>query len=417
MKTISILLILITIYTSCKKENAPAQNSYPDKIVLNNLQTSQDSVVLSWSVLSNPDFYSYSVIRKESSSDQGVAISNYNYDSLNTKFVDKDVPYTPYLSYQVIGYLWNGQPIKSNEMSYSRPEIKLIDIDPFDVQFDDQNRLLYFFEKGGKISIYNLQNNQIVKSINTGATIGYCDFGVHNGTKELYVPRNDGWVFIYNAQTLDVIDQVNVGLATSCVVFNNSILYVSSSAWTYRPLKVYSRATKNLIAENGDFDLTRFKRIPNSNTELIEITINIGPTDQDYYSFGANGNFILHRDDIYHGDYPLDASIFELFPSGNKYITSSSGAIYNKNMTFEAVLPRGNLQFTSFCFDGLQSIFCGTTSKTVEVYSQANYFHLRSIPTKGYPYRIFKDGGNGFICVSNSSLYNSSKKIFLETIQ
>jgi len=419
MRTIPVFLILVILFAACKKENPATQNSFPNKIVLNNLQTSLDSVVLTWSVLDDPNFNSYSVIRKENPLDPGVSISYGISGSHDTRFVDKHIPYTPYLAYQIIGQLRNGQSISSNEVSYLRPEIKVVDINPFDVQFDNQNRQLYFFEKNGIISIYNLQNNQLVKSLNTGSTIGYCDFGIYNGIKELYVPRNDGWLFVYNAQTLEIIDQINVGLASSCVVFSNNMLYISSAAWTNRPIKVYNRTTKSLIAENGDFELTRFKKIPNSNTELIEITINIGPTDQDYYSFGENGNFILHQNDSYHGDYPLDASIFEFFPSGNKYITSSSGAIYNRNMAFEATLPRGNLEFTSFCFDGQQSIFCGTTSKTVEVYSETNYTHLRSIPTKAYPYRLFKDGNNGFICLSSTTISNYSvpTKIIIETIQ
>jgi hypothetical protein len=418
MRTIPIFLILVILFTACKKENPATQSSFPDKIVLNNLQTSLDSVVLIWSALEHPDFYAYTVIRKESPSDPGVNISNWISGSHETRFVDKYVSYTPYLVYQVVGQLRNGQSIMSNEVSYLRPEIKVIDIKPFDVQFDNQNRKLYFFEKNGIISIYNVQDKQLVKSLNTGSAIGYCDFGTYNGIKELYVPRNDGWIFVYNAQTLEKIDQISVGLASSCIVFSNNMLYVSSAAWTNRPLKVYNRATKSLIAESGDFELTRFKKIPNSNTELIEISINIAPTDQDYYSFGANGNFILHRDDRYHGDYPLNAGIFEFFPSGNKYITSSSGAIYNKDMAFDATLPRGNLEFTSFCFDG-QSIFCGTTSKTIEVYSETSYTHLRSIRTKAYPYRLFKDGNNGFICLSSTTFsnYSNPTKITIETIQ
>jgi len=425
MRNILIFFISITVLIGCKKDDistpSPNPANYTDKIILNDLQATPDSVVITWSILNNPGFINYTITRKDDPAGLGTIIATV-YDSLKVKYVDKAIPYTPYLEYQIIGNLRTGQRIESNIVKYQRSDIKLLKVSPFDIQFDDQNRQLYFFEKTGTISIYSLETNAITSTINTGATIGFCDFGMYNGVKELYVPRNDGWVFVYNAQTLQLIDQINVGLASSCVVNNNNILYVSTSAWTNRPLKVYNRITKSKISESGDFELTRFKKIPNSNTELLEITINIGPVDQDFYRFDANGNILQHLDDIYHGDYPLDYKIFEFFPSGNKYITSSSGAIYSKNMVFEATLPRGSLEFTSFYFDGpQQQIYCGTKSKTIEVYSELNYTHIRSITTKAYPYRIFKDGNNGLVCLSSSTksdyYSDAPKDIIVEKIQ
>jgi len=413
--------ISIMVLIGCKKDKISTPDNFTDKIILNDLQASRDSVVLTWSMLNNPDFVSYVVVRKDDPTAFGTTIATI-YDAPNTKFVDKPIPYTGYLQYQVIGTLRTGERFESNIVKYLRPEIKILKVTPFDIQHDDQNRQIYFFEKTGTISIYSLQTNDIIKTINTGATIGYCDFGTYNGVKELYVPRNDGWVFIYNAQTLQLIDQINVGLASSCVVNNNNILYVSTAAWTNRPLKVYSRITKNKISENGDFELTRFKKIPNSNTELLEITINIGPVDQDYYTFDANGNFLQHLDDRYHGDYPLDHKIFEFFPTGNKYITSSSGAIYNKNMGFEATLPRGSLEFTCFYFDAAQhQIYCGTKSRTIEVYSELNYTRIRTIPVNINCYRIFKDGNNGLVSMGSNSQWDyysdGPKEIIVEKIQ
>lgn len=415
------LFIATMVLIGCKKDNISTPPTYLDKIVLNNLQATSDSVVITWSILTNPDFVNYVIIRKDAPGASGTVIATM-YEPQNAKFVDKTVPYTAYLQYQVIGTLRTGERIESNIEKYQRSEIKTFKVSPFDIQFDDQNRQIYLFEKTGNISIYSLQTNDITKTISTGATIGYCDFGMYNGVKELYVPRNDGWIFIYNAQTLQLIDQINVGLNSSCVVNNNNILYVSTAAWTNRPLKVFSRISKSKISENGDFELTRFKKVPNSNTELLEITINIGPVDQDYYSFDANGNFIQHTNDYYHGDYPLDHKIFEFFPSGNKYITSSSGAIYSKNMTFEATLPRGSLEFTCFYFDAAQhQIYCGTKSKTIEVYSELNYTRVRSIPTKTNPYRIFKDGNNGLVSVSSVGQLDyysdAPKEIIFEKIQ
>ncbi|GGF03189.1 hypothetical protein GCM10011383_12670 [Hymenobacter cavernae] len=369
-----------------------------------------DSIKLQWTKLENANFMSYSVLRKTPSDSYQIPIAQ-NYRADQVSFVDNTVPYSATVEYQVIARISSNQPnqpnqagqtISSNIISYQRKDIKTLAIAPYDVQFRPQDRLLYFFEKSGTISKYDVKSEQIVKSVNTAATIGYCDFGTYNGVEELYVPRNDGWIFIYDAATLAKVDQLNVGLSSSCVVAYNGLLFISTSAWTNRPLKVYNRATKQLISETGDFDQTRFKRFPNSATELLEITLNIGPTDQDYYSFNANGTSSYHVNDRYHGDYPLDANIFEFFPQGNKYITASAGAIYRKDMTYEASLPRGNKEFTTFCFDeSAQLIYAGTRTKSLEVYTIASYNYMRSIATKAYPFKLFKDTNGGFLCVSS----------------
>lgn len=425
MKLILFALLSLTLIISCNKSKndieAPViPKSFKDKIVLNNPQTTSDSVVLTWTELDTTAFRQYIVWRREDPTDVGAQVGAI-YDKSITKFKDINIPYVPYVEYEIRGVLYSGNVIISNKVSYKRSEIKLVNSSPFDVIFSSQDRLLYFFDKNGDITQYSLQSQQVIKKISTAATIGYCDLGTFNGRKELYVPRNDGWIFVYDALTLDKIDQINVGLNSSCVVFNNNILFVSTSAWTNRPLKAYNRATKGLVSETGDFELTRFKKIPGSNTDLVEITINIGPVDQDYYSFGSTGNLITHLNDRYHGDYPLDHRIFEIFPSGDKYITSSSGAIYNKSMTFEASLPRGNLEFTTFDFDAVNGqIYAGTKTKTVEVYALNGYTKVRSIPTKAYPFKIFKDN-TGIICVSSTAVpsyfSNTPFKVIIEEVK
>jgi hypothetical protein len=413
LKLFLLALLSVFLLTACTKDNvqqvpgSTTPQSFKDKIVLNDLDIMQDSVVLTWTKLDTANFQMYVIWRKDDPMDIGVQIGTV-FDKRTTRFTDKTVPYTPFVEYEIRGVLGSGNSIYSNKVTYTRSGIKLINTSPFDVLFSKQERLLYFFEKNGDITQYSLQTGQVVKKISTAATIGYCDFGTYNNRKELYVPRNDGWVFVYDAITLEKIDQLNVGLNSSCVVFNNNTLFVSTSTRFYRPLKVYNRATKTLLSETGDFELTRFKLIPGSNTELLEITINVGPVDQDYYTFSPAGSAISHLNDMYHGDYPLDHKIFEIFPSGNKYITSSSGTIYNKGMNFEASLPKGNLQFTTFDFDVANNhIYAGTTTRTVEVYTADNYTKVKSIPTKAYPFKLFKDG-TGFICVSSTTAPSSN---------
>jgi hypothetical protein len=355
-----------------------------------------DSIRISWSVLDTANFVSYTLLRRDDSGEPQIEINRF-YKKNETAVTDRNVPYSPTVQYQVIGNLSSGKTIISNVVTYSRSTIQPLNIAPYDIIYSD--KLLYFFEKSGKISIYNT-DGVLAKSIATQATIGYCDFGTYNGKKELYVPRNDGWIFVYDALTLEKITQISTGLTNSCVVYYNNNLYVSTSAWTNRPVKVLSRASGALISETGDFDITRFKRIPNSSLELLEISINIGPVDQDYYKFTADGALVSHSNDRYHGDYPLDHNIFEFFPDGSKYITSSSGAVYNKDMTYLASLPRGNLLFTTFSINQSENlIYAGCQTKNIKVYTVNNFNEVKTLSTKAYPYKIF-DTGNQLLCIS-----------------
>ncbi|RYY34970.1 MAG: WD40 repeat domain-containing protein [Sphingobacteriaceae bacterium] len=417
-KKVFLLFLLACVFVSCKKDkkNEPEPEikpepeeitkSYSNKIILKDAKATDDNVELSWSELDTINFLQYTIVRRDQATGNYLNI-HQSRDQKTTKFTDVDLPYSPEVKYQVIGQLHTGALISSNVITYLRPDIKPLNITPFDVIFDKDEHSLYLFEKNGKISIYDLQKKEITKTINTSATIGYCDIAIYKNKKELYVPRNDGWIFIYDANTLEKISQISTGLASSCIVFNSNKLFVSTAAWTNRPIKVYDRATGQKISETGDFELTRFKKIPNSNTELLEITINIGPVDQDYYKFNTDGSISQHMQDRYHGDYPLDAGIFEIFPDGSKYITSSMGSIYTKNLTYVTSLPRGNLYFSAFALNqNNQLIYAGCQTKNIEVYSMSDYEHKKTIKTKAYPFRLFEDG-NKIISVSSISAYSS----------
>lgn len=434
MKRILVAMLMACVMLGCGKDEntstpvtpgktAPPKAGPTDKIVLNEGVYAGDSVKLSWSILDTTAFKAYGVYRKDSPDAPFLLIKEYSAKESVT-FTDKNLPYSQSLQYQVSG-LTTGKTIQSNMITVARPDIKVIDGNPYDVIYNKIDRTLYFFEKTGKISIYDVAQNKVIRSINSDATIGYADFGVFEGQKELYVPRNDGWVFVYDALSLEKVAYINTGLKNSSVVYYNNTLYVSTSAWTNRPLKVYDRKTGVKISENGDFDQTRLRMVPGSNFELVEISMYISPVDQDYYKFSNDGKFITHLDDRYHGDYPLDAAIFEFFPDGSRYITATSGAVYNKDMQYLGSLPRGNLFFNTYAIGADDKlIYAGGQTKNIYVYTTQDYTYVKTLTTKGYPFKLI-DLGNQLLCISfqekvNLCLYctptASTAKVFIELI-
>lgn len=432
------LLFAISLFglLSCEKDDEinpqNNRNTYSNQIILNDLIITGDSVNLTWTKLDTLKFSGYLIIRKDSK-DVIVDPTSYSnqylikkiYDPNVTTYTDKDIPLTPYLEYQIIGLLSNNYSynyIFSNSKTYERPTIKISEFDILDLIPDLSNNRFYIIEKSqGKITIFDYETLTAVKSITTDATIGYCSIGNNGSTKELYVPRSDGWVFVYNAETLEKIDQIDITHPSSCVVNNNGKLFISTDAWTNKPLKVFDRVSKTMISENGDFEDTRLRIIPNTNSEIIEVTINIGPTDLDYYSFNSNGSFILHKDDKYHGDYPLNANIFQFFPDGKKFITASEGAIYDINMNYLNRLPKGDLSFADYAFNTDASlIYCAcSNAKLIVSYSNPNFTKIKEYKTQGYPYKVFRKE-NVLICVSKTAISNEysygSSKILIEKI-
>lgn len=428
-KIIAIFFSLAMLISACSdNDDNSATPEIPvapsaDKIVLNQPIHDGESIKLVWSVLDNINFAGYYVMRRNSPDQSFVQLEDRLFDKDATSIVDMNSPYSPEVSYQIRAQLRDGSSIYSNIVSHKTAGVNLLNINPYDVIYRSEEQLLYFFEKGGRVTLYDLKADKISKQIETQATIGYADIEIFQGKKELYIPRNDGWIFVYDALTLEKIAQITVGLESSCVVSSNNILYVSTSGWTRQPLKVYQRADRRLIAETGDHDLTRFRKVPGSNTKLLEVTLNVGPTDQRFYDFTAQGSILNQFSDRYHGDYALDASIFAFFPNGTKYVTAKTGAIYNIDLSYDKSLPRGNLEFADFCFstDG-KEIFAATTGKKIEAYSTQDYTYLRSIKTKAYPYKIFKtaDGILSISTMSNEQLYYfpnaNNNKVVIEKI-
>lgn len=390
--------------------------SYSDKIVLKGLEVLGDSVKLTWTKLDTLKFSGYLIIRKDNNlvSYNPGDYSSENYvvarifDPAVTSYIDKTVPVTPYLEYQVVGLLSGGYVynyIYSNSKTYERPSIKAFEFNPLDIIPDLSNNRFYFIESdNGKISIFDYETLSTVKTITTDAKIGYCSIGTNGSARELYVPRSDGWVFVYNAETLVKIDQIDVGHPSSCVVNNNGKLFISTDAWTNRPLKSFDRLTKKQIAENGDFEDTRLRIIPNTNSGIIEVSLHISPVDLDYYNFDSNGKLLSHLEDRYHGDYPLDAEIFQFFPDAKKFITAAEGAVYDINMNYLNRLPKGNYLFSDYAFNtDATVIYCACSNNRLIIsYSNPDFKKIKEYKTLGYPFRIYRKD-NQLICISKTT--------------
>lgn len=414
-----LFIYAVLVIFSCKKEESTPVNQVEDKITLNELIVSGDSVTLNWTKQGNTKFTSFTILRFDS-----VDLTFFEVNSNTVKFIDTAVPKSSYIQYfmrfsTLVGN--NFYNVYSNSQFYLRPEIKSLFINPFDLKYDSQNDYVYLFEKKGVISIFDYKNEQIIHSINLNKTIGYCDFGYYNGTKELYIAGSDGILTILDALTLNKITQIIVGEEMSSVASNNNYLFVSTaSSFQKKSIKTYNRANKSIVSEIGDLKLTHLKLIPNSNSEILEMSYGNSPNSLSKYTYDNDGNYISTLIELNNRDFELDGYLFENIPSKQKFITSKKGAIYDNNLIFDAYLPFGNLEFTCFGFDTIQNkIYAGTNNKTIEVYDLNSYFHIKTIKVENIPFKLFKNSNTLIVLSLKKSIYTNTDylpKLIIEKI-
>ena len=394
---------------SCRKD-PPAPAPAPTlttAIKLDELVLPNDSVAtLHWSTLNNPDFESYTLVRKEDPTDPPPQFSLHTSTKQTTDtYTDQWVPYNDYVQYQVIGRLASGKTIESNIITYRRPQLKTFTAPVEHVLFEDQSRRLLFFGKDGKVVQYDVASGQVRKSLDLGTPIGYSSFGTYQGVRELYVPCQDGRVLIFNAATLDPIAElVTGGYYLADVMALNGLLYISSYySSPISQLAVFDRATRKLLTTTGivNFSGTRLYAVPTVPNTFIGVTLGLAPCDQALYQFSATGSYISKTPDKYHADYPLDPVLFEFLPDGNRYISGDGAGVYTRNMEYLASLDAGKSHFTSFGFDASQGLlYAGSVNRLVKVFSLADYSPISQFKTRVYPLRIFKDPAGGMLSVS-----------------
>lgn len=315
----------------------------------------------------------------------------------------KDIYYDLYLSKDTTTYNRGFQPVA--RVYYQRPKSLVYGI-PKDVLIDKQQQWIYITEVN-RITIVNYTTGRIVTSKDFSIYLGFCALGEFNGSKELYAPLNDGWLQILDASTLQVKDKIYVaGYGIGSVVAANGKLFVSSSDRSgggySNCTKVYDRATKDFIGRTGFWDQTRLLQLEGTSVEMIDLTINLIPVDLSYYQFSATGVPLVRKQDSYHGDYLMDANIVRSFPDGSKFITSSSGTIFNKSLIFDRYVKQyGGYSDFAFNADGSIIYAAYASQKKIDVVTYPATTTISSYATAFYPYKIFRDG-NSLVCVSKT---------------
>ena len=427
MRKTCLYFVICLVYLSCKKEVVtivnPSSSTAAIQLIID--QVINDSViVLKWSKFTGSNFQKYRLVRNATYLKNGqfgafaepVDSSN---DVNHVSFTENNMPLARDIYYDLYIGKDNGGFQHVAQVYYQRPNTLVYGI-PMDVLINKQTQRLYITE-ANEITLVDYTNGRPVMAKEFPVSIGFCSLGDFNGSKELYVPVNDGWVQILDATTLQLKDKIYVaGYSIGSVVAVNGKLYVSSSDKTQggynNCIKVYDRATKNLIGRTGYWDRTRLLQLEGTSVEMIDLTINLIPVDLAYFQFSAAGVPLAKMQDSYHGDYLLDANIVRSFPDGSKFITSSSGTIFNKSLVFDRYVKQfGNFSDFAFNNDGSVIYAAYGLQKKIDVITYPALTNTNNYTTTFFPYKIFRDG-NVMICVSKTYTNQQMTYLLIEKI-
>lgn len=368
------------------------------------------TVTLNWTEYPNSDFQKFDVFR----SDGDCSSSNQTWlatisDKSITSFTDQMPPFEMQVCYFVRISNTDSQYRDSNTETVDMPGGYVFNFTASDMLKHPAEKVVYLIDKGGqKLIKFDYINDLVLKETNLQGEVGNCDIGDNGFGVEIYVPSQDGWIYVYDANDLSQTTAINAGLRIGSVVVNglgHVIASVYPSPWWEQPVRTYARSNGINIDGNGDHEGDRLRMIPGKN-ELISISTSVSPVDMEYFKLNGDGTFALHSDDSYHGDYPLNASIFRVSADGSYAITTSSGAVYTANSTMEyrGQLQRGALEFSDFAFSNDGSIIYAATSNrnSIQMGHYPSLTRSDEFLTKGYPVFIIKDGTQ-IIALSKSS--------------
>jgi hypothetical protein len=399
--------LVLTLFCACKKEITYIEEDLTPEIKLEISEVHSDSsITLSWNSFTMRDLASVKLIR------QSEKISNAHFEYVNEVLLDEDnsnttsyndehTPFSFKTSYVIEVTTSQGNKLYSNLAEHKRTR-HIFQGFVSDILTDTSANLLYVLAREqGIITVIDYVNEITVVSQQLDPNIGFCALGTFNSQKELYVPTSDGWVDIRNAATLELKDRIYVaGFTVSSVVAHNDQLFVSttdhSASGMYSDaLKVYDRATKQLISRTGKWDQTRLVLFPTTKTTIAEVTLNLLPADLSSHTFDEDGAFVNTKEDSYHGDYMLDGNLVKAFPTGAYLITSQQGSIFDSALVYHGLIDDQSIfGYSDFEFNSDGSVIYAAEGMepAIKSFGFPSVQAMNTFQTSLPPKKIFRDG-------------------------
>lgn len=381
----------------------------PSNITLKSAdRTSLGYILLKWQKYVTADFKRYEIFRTNNPDIEGQMIASFTVaDSI--EYLDKLPPIVNETYYYIRVSNEEDQYRNSNKIKVEEPAGKIYYYSITDAVHHPTEPIVYIVDNAAmKLRAINYVTQKEINNISLQGSIGDIDIGDNGFGLEIYVPSSKGFIYVFNANTLDLVTSISTGLNTRCVVTNGHGYIVASlnpSPWWDQPVRTYSRSTGMNISGDGGYQGDRLRFIPNTD-KIISISRGISPVDMNYFELNSSGQILLHQDDSYHGDYPLNPNIFRISSNGDFVVTGQEGSVYSASSTmiYKGKIDRGALYFSDFAFSNNGNIiYAGTSNRnSLQVIKYPQLIRSDEILIKGYPKFLFNFQGK-IISISRTS--------------
>jgi hypothetical protein len=416
MKYLNLFIIVLFFSLSCEKpddeDNTPIT---PIDIKPKVAAVINDStIIITWPKFRGKRFNRYVIEReayylKNGKVDWHRERIDSSTDVNDTIFYERKMPVSRGYTYHTYAETVDHYLLSRGFVIYERPMYTFIYGEPTESLLDKQNKLIYVPQPyRRKFFVIDYTTGIFKKEADVGDISGRCGMGEYNGIKEIYIPYYYG-VKIFDAASLNYKETIASGQAYS-VTAHNGKLYISTSdtaGGKKECVKVFDRATKQLLAQTGYGDVPSLLPLPGASNEMIGIRSdprNWQTTYFSYYQFNNTGNLISQNQYTHPNTYLANAEgILRAFPDGNRFIAGCFGIVLTKSLTFEGYLnKKGYYLDYEFNDDGSLIYAADTDNKEIDVISYPSGTVIKSYPTTLYPFRIYRDG-NSLICLNGAS--------------
>lgn len=403
------ILFLFVIAACGKKEIVPPSPTFV--LILDTPALSGNKVVLKWSGI-DPKYIGELRIERGSDTNSGKQLRTIVCAPTDTQYVDT-LMLSSYVDYRVsaqVRMIEGYKTVYSNLRVFIRPDLDFLTFVPKETICDKATGRIYLAGEAGELAIYDMATRKILHKIETGANIMGMNMATHDGRKEVYLSRNDGWVFIYDAETLEKTDQLNTVIVPYSMVYNNGKLFISGTSST-PSFVTYDRSTKVRLFDTAyTFSNINLLLLPGTNTELLGIYSN-------HYRIGFDAGGRMKSVKVnYSGSYYAYPP-FILLPGNDRVVCATSGYIFDTGFNYISTLPHGSFYLRSFDLDADNSkLYCATTGKEVHVYHTTTYGQEKRMATLGYPKNAFYYNGIVYCISTEYDSYGYSTNAFIERL-
>ena len=337
-----ILFFIVNLF-SCKKDLIQTNNTFELSVEYTNGRDFH----LSWPITNLSDFENYIVVISTDSIPQGSlpqgSLPNAPYpvppyveiiNDQETSFLDTTfIPYAQKHYFQVFAK-FGDRFLTSNQVIIDIETIGQVATFPSQIFHDGDNQSIVIYnDLEDELTRYNYRTKSVELVLDIGLRTSGGVIGKYNGNSELYLIDETNTLNILDAQTFESKGNIPLGqFGVFSAATNDNGLIAMSIRDASRPVQFYSRENLELLdfidfnGYNQSRGITFLSKNENKGIEISYLGI-------DYFQVNDDG-VVIDNQSLHTNLSVLNFDKIVVSPSGNYFISTKEGIIYDKDLNY-----------------------------------------------------------------------------------